>query len=234
MLMAQFSIAVLNEFADRFSDARAGRPRPVATGRISPGLALGMAIGFASVALLGAAFFGLSSVILVLVGLAAGWAYDLFLKPTVLSFVPFAVAFPLLVVWVADAAGEPLRMPWLIFLGGVPLAVAVHLADAIPDRVYDGQAGLRTIPVVLGFPQAELLAGALLMIGVVITYWATWRIGRWGPLLFSPVVLVALYLLNALSGPSGNTRLKEQVAKFSLIADAALCGLYLSLVASHG
>lgn len=233
MLAAQFSIAVLNDWADRFSDARARRARPVATGRIPPKLAVGVAIVLAVLAIVGAGFFGLRSVLLMAVGLAAGWAYDLVLKPTVLSFLPFAVAFPLLVVWVADASGHALPMVWLIFLGGVPLAVAVHLGDAIPDRDYDGAAGLRTLPVVLGFPRAELLAGFLLVVGVAITFAGLWFAGQWRWVLLSPVVLIVVYFLSALSQRSRNPAFSRQVAKFCLIADAAGCGLMLSLVASH-
>ena len=234
MLMAQFSIGVLNDWADRSADARAGRPRPVASGRISPNVAFGMATAFGLLGIGGAAIFGLRSVLLVLVGLAAGWAYDLFLKPTVLSFVPFAIAFPLLALWVAEVAGRPLPMAWLIPLGGVPLAIAIHLADAIPDRGYDAEAGLRTLPVVLGFPRTEVLAGLLLVVGVVITYWAVWRIGQFPWPLFGPLVLVVLYFANALPRTLRDLALRRQVAKFCLIADAACCGVILSLVASHG
>lgn len=233
MLTAQFSIAVLNEWADRFADARAGRPRPVATGRISPSLALGAAIVFAVLALGGAALFGLSSLLLVGIGLAAGWSYDLFFKPTVFSFLPFAIAFPLLVVWVAVASGHALPSAWLVFMGGAPLAVAVHLADAIPDRAYDRDAGLRTIPVVLGYPRAELLAGWLLIAGLAISDWQLWLHGLWRWPLLSPVVLVGLYFINALAQPSRNYVLTRQVAKFCLIIDAAACGVLLSIVASR-
>ena len=234
MLMAQFSIGILNDWADRFSDARAGRKRPVAIGRIAPGIALGLAVALGLVAIAGAASFGLKSFVLVLVGLGAGWAYDVFLKPTVLSFVPFAIAFPVLVVWVAEVAGRPLPMGWLIPLGGVPLAIAIHLADAIPDRRYDADAGLRTLPVVLGFPRTELIAGALLMIGVATMFWGIWRIGLSPWPLLSSLVLVALYFLNALSRTSRDPALATQTAKFCLIGDAAICGVMLTLAASHG
>jgi hypothetical protein len=52
--------------------------------------------------------------------------------------------------------------------------------------------------------------------------------------LFSPLVLVALYFANALSRSSRNLALSRQVAKLCVIADAACCGVILSLVSSHG
>jgi 4-hydroxybenzoate polyprenyltransferase len=167
VLMTQLSISVLNEWADRDRDAAAQRARPVAIGRIAPSVALGLAIVFAIGVVPGAVSFGPTAAIVLLVGLAAGWAYDLWLKPTPWSFVPFAIAFPLLPVWVGLIAGRsPGSFAWLA-AGGAFLAVAIHLADSLPDIRSDSAAGLRTLSVVLGVDHSMAAIAAGMMIGLL-------------------------------------------------------------------
>ena len=147
MLLVQFSISALNDWADADLDAHAGRRRPIPLGLVPAYAALIVAIACAAAALLGSlvAGFGLVALLLVALGLASGWAYDLRLKRTPLSVLPFALAFPLLPLWIAVVAGRSLGSVTLILLGGIPLAAAIHLADAIPDRDADRGAGVNSL-----------------------------------------------------------------------------------------
>lgn len=166
MLLVQLSISVLNDWADRERDHRSGRRSPVAAGMVAPGPALGLAL------LLGAAAIGWSLAVrdgmagtgLLTLGLLAGYAYDLRFKPTPLSFLPFAVAFPLLLVWLGAVLGYG-PPAGLAFLAGVPLATAIHLADAVPDATGDARAGIRTLAVALGPRRATLLSAGGLVLG---------------------------------------------------------------------
>lgn len=170
VLMSQLSISSLNDWADRRPDAAARRWKPVAMGRIPPSVALGLALLFGLGTLPGALAFGAPAGLVVLLGLAAGWAYDLGLKRTPLSFAPFALAFPLLPIWTGLVAGRPMPGLWAFLLVGAPFAVAIHLADSIPDLAGDAASGGRTLAVVLGrsrsvaVMQATLLLGALLVV----------------------------------------------------------------------
>ena len=131
MLLVQFSISALNEWADADLDRRAGRQRPIPLGLVSPGAALGVAVVCAVGAFLLCVLSDLGPFALLLVGVgtACGWAYDLWLKATPLSFVPFAIAFPLMPFWIGVLAGRPPTSLLLLFLGGSPLAAAIHLAE---------------------------------------------------------------------------------------------------------
>ncbi len=168
MLLAQFSISALNDWADRERDARAGRARPLPAGLLSPRTAITTAVVCAALAVALAASFGWRSTGLVVLGIAAGWLYDLGLKATPLSFLPFALAFPLLPLWVGVVAGRFDRSLLWLFAAGMPLAMAIHLADAIPDREVDAAGGARTMAVALGRPAAERLAAFALAAGASI------------------------------------------------------------------
>src|SRR5206468_3675734 len=171
MLLVQFSISSLNEWADQDLDGLSGRPRPIPLGLLSPGTAVVVAVLFAvaALALSPLSGFGFLAFLLVLLGIACGWAYDLKLKRTALSFLPFAVAFPLVPLWVAMIAGRPLEALGPVLLGGIPLSVSIHLADAIPDRAPDRAAGVNTLAVTLGRPGAEVAAVVLLLLGTLVS-----------------------------------------------------------------
>jgi 4-hydroxybenzoate polyprenyltransferase len=233
ILLTQLSISVLNDWADRKRDALAGRRRPVALGRISPPAAFGLAIVLAVASLAAAYALGWRSFLLVILGLAAGWSYDLFLKPTPFSIVPFAIGFPVLALWAAVAVDRPLRDAPVLFLGGVPLAIAIHLADAIPDREADAMAGLRTPAVVLPYPIAEIGAASLFLVAVGVVYVALWQTGRLDWPMLSPLALVLLYLSLSLGRSYRLPQLARQTAKWSLICGAALLGLLLALIAAY-
>lgn len=223
VLMTQLSISALNDWADRAADAQAHRFRPVAMGRIGASLALALAIVFALGALPGALAYGTAG-ILVLLGLGAGWAYDLWLKPTPLSFLPFAVAFPLLPTWVGLVAGRPLpSLAWL-FCAGVPLATAIHLADSLPDVELDRAAGLRTLAVQLGFQRAARVTVGCLLLGSLVLVVT---------LLSSPVLAI-LVVLTALVGSSMLVRVggwRPQRARW-IVASTAIVAV-LAWFAGH-
>jgi 4-hydroxybenzoate polyprenyltransferase len=232
MLLVQFSISALNEWADVDLDGQAGRQRPIPLGLVSRERALGLAVACAVGAFLLCVLADLGPFALLLVGIgtATGWAYDLWLKPTPLSFLPFAIAFPLMPFWIGILAGRPLTSLLVLFFGGGPLAAAIHLADAIPDRERDSAAGLRTLAVTLGKPGAEIATASLLAIGTIIAMIAIVR--RGGVPGFSLLGIAATYLVLNLGTRAAPTTWIPLVAKWTLIAAAGLSGILLVVVAS--
>jgi 4-hydroxybenzoate polyprenyltransferase len=99
---------------------------------------------------LGPAALGLGAL-----GTGAGLAYSAGLKGTIWSWAPFWVGFPTLALW-AFAAAERLRAElWTVYLVGLPLVLAVHLADTLPDVAADRAAGLRGLAHRLGPAAAQ-------------------------------------------------------------------------------
>ncbi len=242
MLMTQFSISALNDWADRELDLAAGRHRPVARGRIPARVALGLAILFALAAIPGALSFGFLSLTIVVLGIGIGWTYDLILKPTPWSFLPFAVAFPLLPFWLGIVVGRPPSSLLPLFFVGAPLAVAIHLADAIPDRESDREAGVQTLAVVLGRPAAEVTAAASFLAGVAIalvTFWHAY--GARTPLIMTAlnaVVLVSIAFnyasLSLRRSSPVSLKFRQSFAKWVLILATIVVGLFATVLLAHG
>jgi 4-hydroxybenzoate polyprenyltransferase len=94
---------------------------------------------------------------------AGGWAYNLGLKATVWSWLPYAVAFGLLPVfiWLAgdDSGAPPLWLP----LAAACLGVGAHLLNVLPDIADDAATGVRGLPHRLG--AHRLPAAAVTVLG---------------------------------------------------------------------
>ena len=233
MLLVQFSISGLNEWADADLDRRAHRRRPIPLGLVSPAAALSVAVVGAVGAFLLCVLSNLGPFALLLVGVgtACGWAYDLWLKATPLSFVPFAIAFPLMPFWIGVLTGRPLTSLAILFLGGSPLATAIHLADAIPDRDRDREAGLSTLAVALGKPRAEMAAAGLLLIGALVSIVLLIRRGQTS---IAALLLVTIAASAVVAGLSSRAKpWSSLLGKWIVIAAAALAAVPLVMWASE-
>ena len=215
-----------------YLDRQAGRRRPIPLGLVPRGAALGIAVVCAVGAFLLCVLADLGPFALLLVGIgtACGWAYDLWLKATPLSFVPFAIAFPLMPFWIGVLAGRPLSSLLVLFLGGSVLATAIHLADAIPDRDADRAAGLRTLAVALGTPRAELASAGLLLLGSLVS---TVLVIRRSPSSIAALGLTAVVASGVVAGLSSRpNRVSPLLGKWIVIAAAALAAVPLVAEAS--
>ena len=161
MLLYQFSIGITNDVVDAEDDGVAKPWKALARGSISRQRAVLAAAGCAGGALL--ITTGLETAVW-LVGLAGwlcGMAYDVWLKRTQLSWLPYAIAFPLVPVWVYLAAGAWRPLLWWVFPLGAVLGLALHLANQAPDVAEDRRAGVRGAAQTLGGARSRGAAIAL-------------------------------------------------------------------------
>src|SRR5512132_782639 len=156
----QYAAGALNDAVDADADAAADRGKPIQRGVISR-RAVATAAVVAGVASLG---FGLAlgpaTFALAVVGLACAWSYDLWLKGTVWSALPFAVAVPVVPLFGYGAAGRFPAVLWWAWPIGALLAVTTHLADALPDVERDRATGVRGLATRLGVGRAAAVAAA--------------------------------------------------------------------------
>jgi 4-hydroxybenzoate polyprenyltransferase len=163
-LAGQLSVGWSNDFLDRHRDAAAGRrDKPIASGDIPAGLVRTAA----AVALVAAVPLSLASgwraAIAHLLGIAAAWSYNLGLKATPFSPVPFAVGFGGLPAFVIlGLPGHPSPPVWTI-LAGALLGMGAHFANVVPDIADDLRHGVVGMPHRLGARGSILTAGALLL-----------------------------------------------------------------------
>ncbi len=167
MLALQLGIGAANDWADAPLDAASRPDKPVPAGLVARAAAAWTAVALAGTGLVLAALVGAMPLAIAVVGLATGMAYNLRLKGTPWSWLPYAVGIPLLPVfaWVGATGRVPAAFSVLIpvaMVAGAGLAIANALADLERDR----QAGVPTVATSLGLARARRV-GALLQ-GVVV------------------------------------------------------------------
>jgi 4-hydroxybenzoate polyprenyltransferase len=172
----QLTIGWVNDVVDRDRDRRAGRTdKPVALGWIEPRTVL-LATGCAVVVLVPLSLAngwaaGVAHLTLVL----SAWAYNLHLKSTVLSWLPYAVGFGALPAFLSygglgiglHGAPPTVAMTVLAALFGV----GVNFLNALPDVEEDEATGVRHLPLLVarrtGAPLLMRISAALTTVVVL-------------------------------------------------------------------
>jgi len=163
VLAGQFSVGWGNDWLDAERDRAAGRAdKPVVAGEIDESLLARAAALALTVCAALSLTSGARAAAVHLVAVALGWAYNLGLKRTPASVLPYAGAFALLPVFVAlGLPGHPLPPAWLIGAAGL-LGAAVHFPNALPDLAADAVTGVRGLPQRLGARRSLVAASVLL------------------------------------------------------------------------
>jgi 4-hydroxybenzoate polyprenyltransferase len=151
VLAGQLSIGWSNDLVDASRDRQVHRgDKPLATGEVreqtvrwacAVAVVLAVPLSFACGLLAGLAH---------VVCVTGGWAYNLGMKSTVWSWLPYALAFGALPVFVTLAAPTPELPPLWVPVVGALLGVGAHLVNALPDLVDDEATGVRGLPHRLG------------------------------------------------------------------------------------
>lgn len=168
----QLTIGWINDVADADRDRRAGRQdKPVALGEVSATTVLG-ATAVATVALVPLSLAnGVKAGLAHLGFVLGGWAYDVPLKRTVLSWLPYAVSFGLLPAFLSygedpgTGTGAP-PTPAMTVLAAL-FGVGFHVLNTLPDLDDDEATGARHLPLRLARRTGvrPLLVGAALLTG---------------------------------------------------------------------
>ena len=199
MFGGQLAIGALNELVDAELDAPAKPWKPIPSGAVTRrGAWVVVALGLVVMAAFGSRLDRLALLLLIL-GTALGLAYDLWLKRTPFSWLPYVLALPLLPIWVRTAIlGFDARL-LLLFPLGAGAVVAVHLAQALPDCESDRRAGLRNPVSRLGeratLSLACTLAASTPLFAIVVT--ATLPIAPGNGLLILVTASTGLCLIGA-------------------------------------
>ena len=169
VLTGQLTIGWTNDWADARRDSVAGRlDKPVAAGEVSR-RAVGAAALVAAAACVGASLLlGWAPGLVHLLAVGAGLAYDLALKSTLASPVPYALAFGLLPGVATLSGAEPAWPAPAASAAAALLGVAAHLANTVPDAEDDARTGVAGLPQRIGPRLSALLAVLVLTTAALV------------------------------------------------------------------
>jgi 4-hydroxybenzoate polyprenyltransferase len=150
----QLTIGWINDVVDAERDRRAGRrDKPVALGWVEPRTVTIATAAVTVVVVVLSLANGTAAGIAHLGFVASGWAYDLWLKRTLLSWAPYLVGFGLLPAYLSYGGlgpgmhGAPPTVALTVTVA--LLAVGVHFLNTLPDLADDEETGVRHLPLVV-------------------------------------------------------------------------------------
>jgi geranylgeranylglycerol-phosphate geranylgeranyltransferase len=235
MTSLQFAIGALNDLHDAATDAGRVPPKPIPAGLVAPDMARLVVIGAASVGLVLAATFGTGLLVLAGLVLVVGFGYDLLLRGTLWSWLPFAVGIPILPVygWFGATGEVPDRTIALIAaaaLAGTALAVANARADQDRDR----EAGVVTIATQLG--ERASLVVLVIAWGAAAAVALRWLLAAGSPPIALLPLLAAIALIGAgvIVGRRGGHDRLEWAWRIQAIGAGLAAVAWLAAVVSPG
>ncbi len=229
VLAGQLSIGWSNDRIDAGRDRRSGRrDKPLAADG-APLRLVDAAIGCSLAATIACSLaLGLAAGLTHLFAVACGWSYNLALKSTWLSWLPFALAFGAL-PGVATLAlpGHPAPAPWLVAAGAL-LGVAAHLTNTVPDLADDRATGVVGLPHRIG--ATATLATATVLLAAASVVIALGPAGTPAPGTWATLAVVLVIAGAGLFRGAG--RATSRLPFYAIIALVAIDLLLLVLTAS--
>jgi 4-hydroxybenzoate polyprenyltransferase len=197
--VGQASVGWSNDYLDRERDRAAGRTeKPLVTEEVSPrSVLVAAAVGWPVSAALSVSV-GLPESLIMLLAVGSAWAYNLGLKATPLSWLPYAVSFGLAPVYIWLATGD--RPPTWIVATGALLGVGAHLLNVIPDLEADRVSAMQGLPQRLGLRGSLLLACVILVAALALVLSAAGADTSTPPAVAAAVALITAVAWAGLSG----------------------------------
>jgi 4-hydroxybenzoate polyprenyltransferase len=168
VLCGQLSVGWLNDFVDASLDGSVARSdKPLVAGTLQRS-ALKVPIAIAMIlvvplSILAAGFIGGMAHIL---AVASAHLYNLYLSRTIWSWLPYAVSFGLLPLFVAQTASAELWPETAMIVLFSLVGVIAHLLNVLPDIEIDSKAGKGGLVVSLGRQKSLLLTAGLSVVAI--------------------------------------------------------------------
>ena len=166
----QLVVGWSNDLMDYDLDNAAGRlNKPLVSGELKAEtlkIAIPSALFFAAV-LSFVSPLGIKGTFIHLLGILSALAYNLKLKTTIFSPLPYAISFGGLPWAVYLSNGE--RPPMWLFLGFILISVAFHFLNVVKDLSWDIEQGVLGLPQRLGRQRSIAVAVTLVTIAIAVT-----------------------------------------------------------------
>lgn len=205
VLCGQLSVGWSNDAVDVARDRAAGRlDKPLAVGRIERATVwrcAALAVLMSTVLSLG---LGWKPGTVHLVAVAMGWAYNVRLKDSPLSPLPYGIAFGALPAFLTLSATGSWPPVWTM-LAAALLGSGAHFFNVLPDLIVDRRSGLRGLPQRCGAGQivavgAGLLGAAVALVAVFAPRPHGWTGAMGAVLLAAAAACVAATVASAAVG----------------------------------
>lgn len=159
VLTGQLSVGWSNDWLDAARDRAVRRAgKPVVSGLVSAAALRAGALAAVALCVVLSLSTGVLPGAVHLVAVASAWAYNLRLKSTVMSWLPYAVSFSLLLLFVVLAQPGRHAPTWWGLLAAALLGVGAHVANVLPDLEDDRATGVEGLPHRLGHTRATGVA----------------------------------------------------------------------------
>ncbi len=168
ILLGQFFVGWSNDLIDFPRDSAALRlKKPLVAGTITAGtLRIAIVIALLSALIISLVSpLGVNGTAIHFLGLLSATAYNLKLKSTLLSVVPYMVSFGARPWAIYVAAGT--RPPTWIVLGFILISSAFHFLNVLKDLESDIAQGIMGLPQVLGRKKSIVIAILLAGLGIL-------------------------------------------------------------------
>ena len=150
LFFSQVVVGTSNDYRDRGLDAQGQSWKPLVRGAVTPNEARVQIVVAFALMLAFAISLGPLALILVLLGTFAGLLYNFWLRATPFSWLPYVLGFIVLLIYVWVAVERVDARQLALVPIGIPLLLAVHLAQTVPDIETDVVVGARGFAVALG------------------------------------------------------------------------------------
>ncbi len=170
VLIGQLSIGWSNDWIDAGRDTAVRRAdKPIAAGAVGVGIVRRAAfIALAVAAGLSATLGWRAGLVHLVAVVGSGWVYNLGVKSSPWSWLPYVVCFGLLpAVPTLSLPGHSWAPAWALGAGAL-LGFGAHLANVLPDLIDDARTGVRGFPHRLGRTGSALTAPAALLGATVL------------------------------------------------------------------
>ena len=169
----QATIGWTNDIFDAKADRAAGRTKkPMVRGHVGPddlrvpilvSASLTIPLSFLAAGWVGGAAH--------IAAVSSALVYNFWLSRTIWSWLPYAVSFALMTVFIAQASSPSLWPTWPILCLSVSVGVTAHIFNAIPDIDMDRRMSLGGLAVSLGKRKSVVVAVVLIALAVACLGW---------------------------------------------------------------
>jgi 4-hydroxybenzoate polyprenyltransferase len=112
---------------------------------------------------------GVKGGLVYMLGVACGVAYNFYFKFSILSPLPYAIAFAALPSCIA--LSKEITPPLWMWLGGALFGMAAHFINVIKDMKEDRDSGIGGLPQRIGTKPSVIAAVLLVVIGIAVLLW---------------------------------------------------------------